>query len=80
MPRISRSLEFETMSNVAGSLRRDEREAVAAYLGIPAPLAKCSDRFATAFSDETWCIAPSTAPVASLVQNNVASDLKHSVS
>ena len=38
------------MSNVASSLRRDEREAVAAYLGVaggnPAPLAKafCSDR------------------------------------
>jgi polyvinyl alcohol dehydrogenase (cytochrome) len=48
--RISRSLDFGSMSNVASSLRRDEREAVAAYLGVavgnPAPLAKafCSDR------------------------------------
>ena len=48
--RISRSLDFGEMSNVASSLRRDEREAVAAYLGVaggnPAPLAKafCSDR------------------------------------
>jgi polyvinyl alcohol dehydrogenase (cytochrome) len=47
---ISRSLDFGSMSNVASSLRRDEREAVAAYLGVaggnPAPLAKafCSDR------------------------------------
>jgi len=48
--RIERSLDFGAMSNVASSLRRDEREAVAAYLGgpggNPAPLAKafCSDR------------------------------------
>ncbi len=48
--RIARSLDFGTMSNIAGPLRRDEREAVAAYLGaaggVPAPLAKafCSDR------------------------------------
>jgi mono/diheme cytochrome c family protein len=48
--RISRSLDFGEMSNVASSLRRDEREAVAAYLGVaggnPAPLANafCSDR------------------------------------
>jgi len=48
--RIARSLDFGEMSNVASALRRDEREAVAAYLGVaggsPAPLAKafCSDR------------------------------------
>jgi polyvinyl alcohol dehydrogenase (cytochrome) len=47
---ISRSLDFGKMSNVASSLRRDEREAVAAYLGAasgqPAPLATafCADR------------------------------------
>ncbi|HEV2200344.1 MAG TPA: PQQ-binding-like beta-propeller repeat protein [Bryobacteraceae bacterium] len=48
--RIARSLDFGEMSNVASSLRRDEREAVAAYLGVaggnPAPPAKalCPDR------------------------------------
>jgi cytochrome c553 len=48
--RIERSLDFGAMSNVASFLRRDEREAVAAYLGVaannPAPPAKafCSDR------------------------------------
>ncbi len=48
--RIERSLDFGAMSNVASSLRRDERQAVAAYVGVasgnPAPLAKafCSDR------------------------------------
>src|SRR4029077_15422392 len=48
--RIARSLDFGAISNVASSLRIDEREAVAAYLGgpggNPAPLAKafCSDR------------------------------------
>jgi polyvinyl alcohol dehydrogenase (cytochrome) len=48
--RISRSMDFGTMGGVATALRRDEREAVAAYLGgpggIPAPPAKafCSDR------------------------------------
>jgi polyvinyl alcohol dehydrogenase (cytochrome) len=47
---IARSMDFGEMSNVASSLRRDEREAVAAYLGgatgNPAPLAKafCADR------------------------------------
>src|ERR1700722_186629 len=48
--RIERSLDFGAMSNVASFLRRDERQAVAAYLGAAggnrAPLAKafCSDR------------------------------------
>src|ERR1700674_3827592 len=60
--RIARSLDFGAMSNVASSLRRDEREAVAAYLGgaggNPAPLAKasCSDRTVaiTGRSNSEW--------------------------
>jgi polyvinyl alcohol dehydrogenase (cytochrome) len=62
VPRISRSLDFGTMSNVASSLRRDEREAVATYLGvaggIPAPLARafCSERSVvlTSLSKSEW--------------------------
>ena len=33
--RILRTLDFGVMMNVAYYLRRDEREAVAAYLGVP---------------------------------------------
>jgi polyvinyl alcohol dehydrogenase (cytochrome) len=48
--RILRSMDFGTMGGVATTLRRDEREAVAAYLGVAggneAPPAKgtCADR------------------------------------
>jgi polyvinyl alcohol dehydrogenase (cytochrome) len=48
--RILRSLDFGAMMNVASVLRRDEREAVAAYLGTARPdsgppsTAFCSDR------------------------------------
>ena len=48
--RIQRALDFGLMSNVAGPLKRDERDAVAAYLGsatageaVPAK-AYCADR------------------------------------
>src|SRR6516225_5614181 len=48
--RIQRALDFGLMSNVAGPLKRDERDAVAAYLGsattgdaVPAK-AYCVDR------------------------------------
>jgi polyvinyl alcohol dehydrogenase (cytochrome) len=48
--RILRALDFGEMNNIATKLRQDEREAVAAYLGIPGgngqPSAKayCADR------------------------------------
>jgi polyvinyl alcohol dehydrogenase (cytochrome) len=48
--RILRTLDFGVMMSVAYPLRRDEREAVAAYLGVPgresapAPQAFCTDR------------------------------------
>jgi polyvinyl alcohol dehydrogenase (cytochrome) len=48
--RIRTSMDFGTMASPAGTLRRDERDAVAAYLGVAgsseAPSAKafCADR------------------------------------
>ena len=48
--RILRTLDFGLMNNIATKLRQDEREAVAAYLGIPGDFGKppstayCSDR------------------------------------
>src|SRR6266849_10741577 len=48
--RILRSLDFGAMMSIAYPMNRDEREAVAAYLGTagkdapPAPEAFCSDR------------------------------------
>ena len=48
--RIRTSMDFGTMGSVATTLRRDERDAVAAYLGVvggneaPAPKAFCADR------------------------------------
>src|SRR5580765_3050436 len=48
--RILRALDFGVMMNVAYPLRRDEREAVATFLGsgasdpTPAPAAYCADR------------------------------------
>src|SRR4051794_1306604 len=48
--RILRTLDFGVMMSVAYPLRRDEREAVAAYLGVPggdkppAAQAFCADR------------------------------------
>src|ERR1700732_590465 len=48
--RILRALDFGVMMNVAYPLRRDEREAVAMFLGsgardpAPAPSAFCADR------------------------------------
>jgi polyvinyl alcohol dehydrogenase (cytochrome) len=59
---VARALDFGAMSNVASSLRRDEREAVAAYLGgatgNPAPLATafCPDRGVsiTGWSKAQW--------------------------
>ena len=47
---ILRSLDFGKMNNIAGKLNREERDAVAAYLGVPGgdvqPLAKayCANR------------------------------------
>src|SRR5437879_12847397 len=49
---ILRTLDFGVMNNIATKLRQDEREAVAAYLGIPgdsatqAATAYCTDRTA----------------------------------
>ncbi|MGH9659929.1 MAG: PQQ-binding-like beta-propeller repeat protein, partial [Bryobacteraceae bacterium] len=51
--RILRTLDFGTMMNVAYPMRREEREAVAAYLGsgnadsAPSPAAFCGDRTVT---------------------------------
>src|SRR5215831_13407168 len=48
--RILRTLDFGVMNNMATKLRQDEREAVAAYLGIPGDFGKpgaaayCADR------------------------------------
>jgi polyvinyl alcohol dehydrogenase (cytochrome) len=48
--RILRAMDFGEMNNVAAKLRQDEREAVAAYLGVPdgngqpSPNAFCADR------------------------------------
>jgi polyvinyl alcohol dehydrogenase (cytochrome) len=48
--RILRTMDFGVMNNIASKLRQEEREAVAAYLGVPgdvglpAPAAYCSDR------------------------------------
>jgi len=48
--RIIRAMDFGLMSNVASKLRQDEREAVAAYLGVPGnnsqppASAYCTDR------------------------------------
>jgi len=48
--RIVRTLDFGLMMNVASVMTRDEREAVAAFLGIPggaaapAPKSYCADR------------------------------------
>ena len=50
VPRILRAMDFGLMSNVASKLRQDEREAVAAYLGVPGgsgqppASAYCADR------------------------------------
>ena len=60
--RILRSLDFGAMMSIAYPMNRDEREAVAAYLGIagkdapPAPEAFCSDRKVKIAdrSDFTW--------------------------
>ena len=47
---ILRTLDFGVMNNISTKLRQDEREAVAAYLGVPGDLAKplasafCADR------------------------------------
>ena len=51
--RILRTLDFGEMQNVASKLRRDEREAVASYLGVPGgngevpAKAYCVDRMVT---------------------------------
>src|SRR5215470_19500012 len=37
---ILRTLDFGVMNNISTKLRQDEREAVAAYLGVPGDLAK----------------------------------------
>src|SRR5499426_2157382 len=48
--RILRTLDFGVMNNIASKLRQEEREAVAAYLGVPGDVglppatAYCSDR------------------------------------
>src|SRR5689334_11263803 len=48
--RILRAMDFGVMNNVATRLRQDEREAVAAYLGVagdnglPSAAAYCADR------------------------------------
>src|SRR6516165_7685043 len=49
--RILRALEFGLMNNIAAKLRQEEREAVAAYLGVPGDdagkpqaAAYCADR------------------------------------
>src|SRR5262249_53021810 len=53
VPRILRAMDFGLMNNVATKLTQEEREAVAAYLGIPGgsdqppPSAYCSNRTVT---------------------------------
>src|SRR5262249_23472592 len=48
--RILRAMDFGVMNNIASKLRQEEREAVAAYLGVPGDAglppatAYCSDR------------------------------------
>src|SRR5215471_6306617 len=37
---ILRTLDFGVMNNISTKLRQDEREAVAAYLGVPGDAAK----------------------------------------
>src|SRR5262247_2984754 len=50
IPRILRAMDFGVMNNIATKLRQEEREAVAAYLGVPGntgqppSTAFCTDR------------------------------------
>jgi polyvinyl alcohol dehydrogenase (cytochrome) len=62
VPRILRALDFGVMNNISTKLRQEEREAVAAYLGVPIDVGRppatayCSDRTIklTALGKSQW--------------------------